>query len=304
VQNAFCTGFFYTFSLMKKKSHWISLRIFQPEPHDSLLRDIVLPFWEAKREEKVFSKAFFIRYSEGGSHLRLYFLSEPVGSSGQLEGEAKAWFAERLPEASVLAAEREVEWGRFAGEKGMQIAEEQFQFSSELTLALLSQNREIWSYDLALALAMQMQLTLALGFGLERNELPDFFARVSDFWLPFAFSEDRQVEALNVFEKAFSQQKEVFYQLCRECFQPESPWNAWQQGNTLILLKLKQAWEEGSLDASGLNRLPKDIPAETISWEIVRNSLLNEFIHLHHNRLGILNHDEPYLAYLLARSLS
>jgi thiopeptide-type bacteriocin biosynthesis protein len=284
--------------IMKNNVHWISLRLFHPEPHEGLLTDTIYPFLGENRE--AFSNTFFIRYSEGGPHLRLYLLPAEEDKRAELEQKAYHWFLEKLPENAVELFLRGEEVERFGGDVGMSISEEQFQFSSELVLALFAQNREQWNYDLALALSLQMQLTLALGFGLQNDELSSFFTTTADYWLPFAFPEEQRPLALNVFEKAYTSQKENFIELCADVRRTDSPWSAWQQGNALLSLKLKEAWEQDKLEVAGLSLLQKK---EAPEWQDVRNALLNEYIHLHNNRLGVLNHDEPYLAYLLARSL-
>lgn len=278
------------------RSRWVSFHLFTAEPLDRFLRDAVAPFVAAVLAERRASAFFFIRYWDGGPHIRLRFrtsVREP------LVRRTRAFF-ERYFEAhssgagSVQEIEYEPEVSRYGGEKGIVVSERQFEASSRAVLGAMS-GRE-WSYELAIGTAVQLHIIFASAMGFELAGAARFFAAVSERfamtrgWLPPNLTID---EAISQFAALFALQRDRLVALHR------SVWSALKEGQRFEQ-QWANRWARDNVEAAKRLRRARGLAA-TEPWTNGEHAIMISYVHMTNNRLGVLNRDEAYAAYVLMR---
>ncbi len=248
-------------------SEWLAAHVYTPAPRALLLGAAVPLFMH----EDV-RRFFFVRYGEGGPHLRLRFLVDDPQRFRPI-------VASTLADLEVRFMPYEPELERYGGTDGIAVAERQFDASSRTVLRVLHEGRD----PLAAAIAMHVTFAAAMGV----DAVPFFAALTRDFvrWHPDYVAEPAALDRIAAdYEARFTAQRAALVEPIAALAanrEPE-PWLAeWTAGMHAI---------ERELDA-----LPLD--ART------RHSILASYVHMTNNRLGVANPDEPYLAYLIKRSL-
>jgi thiopeptide-type bacteriocin biosynthesis protein len=267
---------------------WLSAYLVCDEPWTPLLRGGVRPFVETACASALCDRFFFIRYWEGGPHIRLRLRPARGVDPAVLRGQVDVAFGGRL---SVIHAAYEPELERYGGPERIDIAERQFEASSRAVLAALEED---WPYEKALGAAVTMHVAFAVAARWSRREAAAFFGRAIAglaHWLVGPQpSPEALRELLGAFADRFAPQREALRRhvdavweaaLGQEC--DGMPWLAdWTRESGTLLGELRDTLG-GRLDAA--------FP------------ILVSYIHMTNNRLGVANHDEAYLAFLLARSL-
>jgi thiopeptide-type bacteriocin biosynthesis protein len=267
---------------------WLSAYLVCDEPWTPLLRGGILPFVETACASALCDRFFFIRYWEGGPHIRLRLRPAMGVDPAELRGRVDAAFGGR---SSVIHTAYEPELERYGGAERMDIAERQFEASSRAVLAALE---EEWPYEKALGAAMTMHVAFAAAARWSRPEASAFFRRAIAglaHWLvgPQPAAEALR-ELLDAFAERFAPQREMLRRHVDAVWEVADsqdgagmPWLAvWSAESRTLLAELRGTFG-GSLDPA----LP----------------ILVSYVHMTNNRLGVANRDEAYLAYLLARSL-
>lgn len=277
-----------------------SLHIYAEEPHDALLVKTLWPIVFQLKESNQIDGAFFIRYfGDEGPHIRLRIIGQPsdlllreITDKIRENDEAISVKREKFDDKDLKL--------RFGGDYGASIALQQFRFSSEVIWGVMSENLEAWSYESALAVSLQMQLVMAGSFGLTLEEMKVFFKKSYIYWLPFSFKQQKTEELVGLFEKTFLSQKNNFLKVVKQAFDENNPWSSWKKGNSLVGGQLKML-----IDQEYIESIPNKylLPELGSKENALFHSFLAQLIHLHNNRMGIYNHDEPYLAYILHRVL-
>jgi hypothetical protein len=324
-----------------KQQPWLACYIYRPEPWESLLTEHVGPFARSVLKEGLAEQYFFIRYWERGPHIRLRFKGErrrmdetvrpkldqyfsqyfSENPSDREEPEAVASLPEErqwFPNDSVQYIEYEPETARYGGPVGLEISERQFQISSDTVLAVMEDRGE-WDYERAMGAAIQLHLGFAYALGMDLPEAISFYTRISKLWLARAFGyipgmareevEKRKEATLAAFAENFEKQKEVlvpFHQAIWEAFTDnvsfEQEWlNHWIEDMREIGHQLKSAQGEDKLEfpPSFTPDPNSTIPrSRQLLWVI-----LESYVHMTNNRLGILNRDEAFLGHLIHQSL-
>ncbi|MEL6556882.1 MAG: thiopeptide-type bacteriocin biosynthesis protein [Bacteroidota bacterium] len=323
-------------------SKWLAGYIYYGEPLDRVVEEAVIPFVTEVMKNDWVDNFFFIRYWERGPHIRLRFLGDPDKLEAELKpfwlkyfddyfakspserqepnfaddvAEEHRWF----PNNSVQFIEYEPETERYGGDDCLIISEEFFQHSSETIFELMSESEDEWGYDRALGAGIQMHLSMAFGLGMDRAQMIGFFDRYFARWLPRAyyffekdFSEEelkrRKKETLEAFESTYANQQEnliAFFNQIMELLEENDFADTWLE-----------TWVNGSKAAkSGLDSLiAKDAYTPTKYYEILEEggfskgnqiqwALFDSYVHMTNNRLGILNRDEAYLAFIISKTL-
>jgi hypothetical protein len=327
---------------MRSQISWLAAYLYYAEPWETFLCDAVLPFVENMKQQQLADQFFFIRYWEKGPHIRLrlkgknadlekyvkpalvkhftsYFQTYP---SSRVE---PAWVSslpdvqQWLPNNSIHFVTYEPETDRYGGKQGIAIAEKQFQASSEAVLNIL-QEKGKWEYSQALGVAIQLHLGFAAAAGMNLPEAKFFFSKVFENWLPKAFVaypkptspnelQTRRNEILQAFHHTYQMQKPVLLPLFqtiwtalnnREEF--EQAWfTTWLHHMQSIGRELRQVQMQGKL------LTPPNYPVlsqQLCSFEqLQRWAIYDSYVHMTNNRLGILNHDEGFVGYLLSKGL-
>jgi len=228
----------------------------------------------------------------------------------------QVWF----PNHSIQYIPYEPEIERYGGPEGILIAEKQFQASSEVVLNILAESQN-WSYERALGAAIQLHLGFAYALGMTLEEATAFFTRLFESWFGWGLGlfdyeknqpvndyEKQKSEFLELFENQFNLQKKMllpFHQTLWQALESragfENQWqNYWLQGMRDINDELLASQRSGQLNyPPGRQISPKiKVPkSRQLLWLI-----LNSYVHMTNNRLGILNRDEAYLGYLIKQS--
>ncbi len=315
---------------------WLAAYLYRAEPWERFLQEAVRPFVAETLEAGLAAGYFFIRYWERGPHIRLRFLGDPDVLARRLKPRLDDFFGEYFkrhpserrepeypesfpeeqrwfPNDTVQYIDYEPEVKRYAGPAGMPIAETQFQASSDAVLALLGDEPD---YDRALGAAIQMHLTFAHSLGLSLSDLRCFATLVFRGWLgrAYAYKQDAeqdyhlkmQEETLAAFRTTFENQRDTLvsfgqtlWSALDENVEFEQEWlNKWRADIRVFGREFGAARDAGLLELPDY-RFPRseEMP---VSEELQRYwFVLESFVHMTNNRLGVLNRDEAFLGYLI-----
>ena len=306
----------------------------------AVLLGCVDPAIERLKSAGALSRYFFIRYWEGGAHVRLRLLPAAGVGSRELR-EVLEPFIERFldeqpslfdpdpavmaplmrtlfeyeygsdefirifgPEGQIPLAENNSysyvpyrpEYDRYGGPHGIELSEEHFHVSSTIALeAIRESNSHIRTSTLGLAL--QLMLHFAAVFYGDKEQVAEFFRQYAQRWqalsVPTQIVEgfDRLYELQAGRIRAhFAQVQQIHERLEATESGALGKWLRhafWLREHILLL------FEEGSLALR---------PAAISSEEAIRR-LLNSYVHMMNNRLGVLILEEVYLAHLIVRAL-
>ncbi|MFT5167517.1 MAG: thiopeptide-type bacteriocin biosynthesis protein [Saprospiraceae bacterium] len=229
-----------------------------------------------------------------------------------------------LPNNSIQVKTYLREYGRYGGSSGMILSEEQFQLSSATVLDYFSTQEDAHAYHEILGAAIRLHISFVYSIGLSVSEAVTFFELIFENWLPAAFEifenntpeeviREKLKETMALFYESFEEQTEdliPFHQnlwddlKSGDSFESDAL-NNWIQENQRLSLELSQAAETGELSP----RTDPYILSEAFFQKVPeKNQLLwhifADYVHMTNNRLGILNQDEAYLAYLMMKSLN
>ena len=161
-----------------------------------------------------------------------------------------------------------------------------------------------------------MHLAFAYGLGMEIPESAHFFSRFFENWLPRAYYffekeiskqelEKRKKETLSAFEKSYKSQKNVLVPFFKTVWNAltnneefEQEWlNRWVNDMNIIGGRLRDIQKQGVLEPQKwyMQQKTDQFPVQNQELWVVYDS----YVHMTNNRLGILNRDEAYLAYLM-----
>ncbi|MCY9160072.1 thiopeptide-type bacteriocin biosynthesis protein [Bacillus atrophaeus] len=302
---------------------WSSLHVFF---HDfsnieTVLHRLIWPSLQSNIINAEIKKYFFIRYWEGGPHLRIryiiqegtdpeefterligswtdYLLKHPSAieleketfyQSHSLEGKSKniipslPWF----PNNSVQKVPYIPEIERYGGKVGIQIAEEYFCFSSEFVREIL-QNQHLNTNRMAVALdIMYIIFKSFCEDDLKMEEYEGFWSQYAKGWLDWESVE--YVEKIRL--KAEMQVKKLGEQLKVNL---ETMWNQFKLNGVYRGIKSNNLL--GMM--STIAQLTKSVPLIDFNNTSERR-IIGSYMHMHNNRLGVYPAQEAYLSLLL-----
>ncbi|SJZ65467.1 thiopeptide-type bacteriocin biosynthesis domain-containing protein [Chitinophaga eiseniae] len=277
------------------ESNWLSVHLFHAADLNRLLQLLVGPV-----VQQTGCPYFFIRYREGGQHIRLRLHVAP-GSLTEirrlLQDAAQAYFTaypscrekafptqQLQPNDTLQYIPYVRETSRYGNEQTMPLAEQQFGFSSAYVL------KEINRIDPSSALMHAIRLNVITLQAL--RETPEhtlnICRRFIQGWLPrlYAPQEDRaQQEAyfLQRMEERFAFYAPALTRAATELWNGNVPetLQAFAAGNSHVFAQYKQL---------GIQQEQLGVIARS-------------FLHMGHNRLGVANHDEAYIMYFTCKCL-
>ncbi len=326
-----------------KENAWIEVRLYYEEPWEEFLIKIIKPYCDTVLGSGAAERYFFIRYWERGPHVRLRFYGEAQTLEKILKPNIESHFSNFfdrkpsnrnepnyqknvLPDAvwqpnnSVQFVDYEPETSRYAGTYGMKIVEKHFFNSSQAVLESMENiGLKKWSYEQALGVAIKLHLSFVHAVGFDIFTAKNFFKEVFYHWLPLSIQRERITQAqqtqqnetiINTFEQAFIEQGESLMSyhaafwgiLLEDVGFDEEYLNEWHAAcrfskQEFMLAEAQELLEERPAQYQ-INFQTTLEAQDYLLWEIY-----SDFFHLTNNRLGILNHDESYLAYLMMRSM-
>jgi thiopeptide-type bacteriocin biosynthesis protein len=303
-------------------TEWYGLHIHRYTEQDAFLVDAVAPAVAPLYDSGVLERSFFLRYWQGGHHIRLRLrLAGPDPESGERHvrevagrlaahlaefpggpgptaeefGDAQATMAalesetpdELRPPDSIHRVPYTPEYGKYGGEEGVAIAERFFDRSSAVALAALRAIDGSSAKRLGTAFSMMLR-----GLGAARlspAEMAAFFAHYCVVWSPYVF--DR---FLDTWPDLLSQRRAPAAahaaRLLGLPHPPDTPSDPFGRA-------VHEAWQ--ALDGASGTVLPAvTLGGGDASPERRRQIVLLSYLHTHNNRLGLIPEQESFLGYL------
>ncbi|MEM9921267.1 MAG: thiopeptide-type bacteriocin biosynthesis protein [Bacteroidota bacterium] len=228
-----------------------------------------------------------------------------------------------LPNNTVQYIDYQPERERYGGTVGLQLAESHFHLSSSIVLAMLRQQGSDWHYDDAMGAAIKLHLSFVAAAGFDATEAFHFFNFFFSNWLPHSFryfhkrlSKQEYLqqadETLEAFRLAFESQKDILLPyheslwealMDEEAVFEEKLLNEWIEGNRKLKLRIDDAFEHNSIRRPFDYEFSPVLKQRLSRAQMVRWMFYADYLHMTNNRLGVLNKDEGYLAYLMKECL-
>jgi len=313
------------------ENQYLSFYIFYGEPWEPLLVKAIHPLMKKLLKDGLISQYFFIRYWERGPHIRLrlkkvneidevelsatvlkelnsYVVKNPskllMTPGMEARQAAESWNANN----QIVKIKYKPETSRYGGVEGLLLAELQFFASSRVVINEVLEASD-WSYDQALGAAIKWHVGFVFSLGITTDKIADFFEQNCRDWLPRAVgdknSKEQQEKILSQFTNAYTAQKTTVLPYIQGIWEQlqENPtgssdpvWENWLTINSAVYTNLQLLENTGLLT-----------PADTRSGEIYPTAsklwnILSDFVHLTNNRLGVMNRDEGFLAFMLAQA--
>jgi thiopeptide-type bacteriocin biosynthesis protein len=309
-------------SCLPSRSTWLYVRIYCPAAmSDDIVLHLMRPLEMELRAREYITRFFFIRYLEGGYHLRLRFYGERQALSGpvraRLNEEIARYFSER-----GYAVNEPLDWGpdgmddphwqpllppdarrptpsyeydrydpeveRYGGQQGLLVSEEHFQQSSYTAFAVIEHERA--GHGPRQNAALLLMEAAAEAFGMDDRQKLDAFGRQFSYWVPSLWV---TAEHLHQFAGEYDRFRS---HLCR--LLPTSRSMAAEHRSRTTWHSIVYRWraEMSSLyhQLTALERRG--------ALQVPPPDLLLSYLHMLCNRLGIFPREEACLAYLLHRS--
>ena len=281
---------------------WLSAHIFWAGPLDELLRGCVAPVVAYASRHRLATRFFFIRYAEGGPHVRLRLSVASAEAQQELTAYLLAQVADFQIKRQIKEAEAapvrvsfvpyEPETARYGGPAGLPLAEAFFEASSRAVLRWLSTPAVV--PDASRLPTAVLLHTLFVGACLPPALTTEWLGRYTDDWLPH----DPQAGLARSAEQAawralfaghYQRQRPALRELVQPC------WPATAPAQPLLPRWLASFRAAARRAAQSYQRAVPD-PAR-------RQAIYASLLHMTNNRLGVPNHDEAFVAYLLGAAI-
>lgn len=310
------------------KREWLSTYFYYASTVENFLVKAIKPFIRSLEDEGIIDGFFFIRYFEYAPHIRLRIRCDSVVQEERVKPRLIKHFNEfirRNPSTrdddellkalhsgqslktnntfEFISYEPEIE--RYGGTIGISIAEKQFEMSSRAVISALSDFNS-WDYSRRLGIALQLHLGFSYAMRFSAAQANLFFNNMDSSWRPAAnsilsLSQSKALEAdarvPKVFVEAFEKQKKTLIPFMTRI------WEGLNQGS-----KFEKKWfGQWVADMKRIfslceNAFTSKPDSATSSMHPLSNDfvIVSSYAHMTNNRLGISNHDESYLAFILA----
>lgn len=265
---------------------WLSVHIFYDDSLDFLLKKGIQPF--INKNNKFIFRWFFIRYTEGGQHIRLR-LKINKNQEAKIQTAVNDFFNDffqkinnenNLPKSRLVFIDYKPEIDRYGGKIGIEISEQLFQYSSEFVAEFIDVDS---NYENKLMIAALMNYNLGLVFFENKNQLNSFFEKIASNWLNFNIQHLQipQQQIIKTLKTIKNDTKSMILPLLLEYqynFKNdiEDDFCDWRKQHFKIKQQLLKS------------KLTKPI-----------SIILESYIHMNNNRLGISNFDESLVSDLL-----
>ena len=272
---------------------WVSLHLFYDGSLDFLLKKGVQPF--INKNKINFENWFFIRYMEGGQHIRLRLKIKakelPIFKNlmsqhfsdffKKFPSESFNYPDQIFPNNSIQFIDYETETIRYGGKKGLEISEQFFNYSSELILDFLNEDLD---YENKLLLAALINYNLGLICFTNQEHQHTFFENIATDWriLNLRKLQITERDFINNIKTIKAEAKPIIQPLLLEYLYNikndiEDDFSDWRKQINLIYQQLSNHYSH-----------TKSI-----------TTILKSYIHMNNNRLGISNSDESLVSELL-----
>jgi len=193
---------------------------------------------------------------------------------------------------SVQPAEYEPEIERYGGIDRLPIAESQFEASSRAVLAIIEDDNV--SYESAIGAAMRMHSIFAHALGLDRSNTIDFFSETARRFLRHpsigVHDETGETHFLAIFDRVFARNREALIAAQSDL------WSGLEEGSDF-----EEPW--AGRWHSDMREIGRRLHAARDRFGPQEIDIFQSYMHMTNNRLGIRNHDEPFVARIIERSM-
>jgi thiopeptide-type bacteriocin biosynthesis protein len=292
---------------------WISLYIFYQDLN-FLLKEGIIPFVNHICEKESIEKYFFIRYNQEGSHIRLrMYVSK--NDKAQIEEKTNRFFSKLLkenastrqfdhadfrPNNTFSYHEYIPEIYRYGGEKAILEAEHHFFESSKAVLSLID-NQDSWDIGIAQAKAIQLYTIFFNAVELTDDAIKKMMHIMNNnHWKRRAMEIAKTNDIDTIFSNLYARQKEIIERsvglvktiLVEDEIEPE-----W-----LKLFHESLVKTDGELDrifSNGEIVFDSESNIFENNQSDAKARIYVSYLHMLNNRLGLNNHDESYMAFVL-----
>lgn len=264
--------------------NWLSAHLFYNGELRSLLLEMVLPFLRANHY-----KAFFIRYGEGGPHIRLRLLIEEADIPNVRSQLLQA--GSEIDGLMIQFVTYEPEIVRYGNQDSIARAEEQFICSSDYVLTVLDNRRE-WDASSALLEALKMNIAIACALDIAALEMIAICRQFIQQWLTRLYDRSKPAAGqeqyyMTLLDARFNHYAELLLpvtvtlweELCEGRAAPDL--QTFMQSNQQVFREYKRL----GFDAQRMR------------------DITGSFMHMGHNRLGVSNLDESYIMFFTLKCL-
>jgi thiopeptide-type bacteriocin biosynthesis protein len=301
--------------------YWFPIYIYLDYRYiNPVLIHYLLPFCKQLKKEKVIKSYFFIRYNEGGSHIRIRFYATQhnidkhiIPSFADVWEALQAQFPKEMVHYTYAIYEPEVE--RYGGKWGIALAEAHFADSSQTIFSILRKNKQ-FDYAKALGYAMQLHFSFIWACRFSSSEAKfliqsmyiHWFESATDFYIrninPAAERNEARQTVMRSFEDSYKKQAAglsnfivSFWEALQEETYSEPVIKRWV-GCVLRIHKKYQA-----LDKRGKLSIYAELPDRYTDGNYKLSVIYESLFHMTNNRLGILNMDEGFIGFIMLKLL-
>ncbi|RFS26883.1 hypothetical protein DVR12_03615 [Chitinophaga silvatica] len=297
---------------------WLAVYIYLEGSFEYYLSKRVLPLARKLKRQKYIDKYFFIRYSDIGPHIRLRFYGSSHNIERYVKPQLELWLnslqIEDVIHYNILKyvyQDYEPEYSRYGEEQAMTIAETQFYSSSQTILKAITYKSEDYN-SWAIGFALKMHLCFIMSTGLCRSEAEILLQDVFKSWLFSATQILKNIDntsyleksetIIQAFENNYDKQKKnlgigldnFLSKIRNEDFKNIGWAKSWITTSKKTHKDLNKLLYQGKLFADWNFEVQE-------SYKII--FIYGSYIHMTNNRLGILNIDEAFIAFLLLKLL-
>jgi thiopeptide-type bacteriocin biosynthesis protein len=294
---------------------WLSLYLYYNKPWESLLVNAIKKISTDLLNNGPISQFFFVRYRDDskGDHIRWRLNVSGSHNLNVVSDTVSNYFSSyfrKFPSGGsdiIEVVPYEPEIKRYGGPKAILIAEEHFFQSSKIVLSIIDKHLSDWTYEISLGKALQLHLIFAHALKLNREQLHAYFTVCFHNGLthPFFLTKDRS-EFLNEFNSRLKLQTDVLLPQLRNLWHgldtgsefDDEDLNTWVNNTIATTDDITDCQQRGELSSPIKYSVDSAQQAIYDRWNIYQSMM-----HMTNNRLGIYNHDEPYLAYILKESI-
>lgn len=277
--------------------HWVYAQLFPPatlppveraQLADRLLLESLAPEFSALRRRQPY---FFVRFHEGGYHLRLRVLGRSQRCRQAVRRRMQELLLPALAQGSMLRfADYQPEIEKYCGEQGNRVAEQHFCDSSDVALQTLA--RSEGSRVLSALRLMQAALQAA---DLPEVEQALWCRAYYQYWWKAMGRQAQLAEE----DEAFFLRHQARIEAQLKQAQPDESEILWRQSVRRSCAQLMPLEQRGLLVDPMRER---DADHGRYAFPLTQLSMLPNFVHMLNNRLGVTVRQEMRLAHCLMRA--
>lgn len=304
---------------------WVSLHLFYHDDPLPLLLECVQPAVAELQARHALQRFFFIRYWQGGPHVRLRLLPRSEAEQEIIQelvtARAEAFFATHpaqfqigndeyvvlrsqrglaeygeedhtplYPNNSLSAIPYQPEYERYGGARALPLVEQHFMESSEIALALLQRKP---THDQLSGQALAMMFLAAFLCEEKLDIVRTSFENYHSWWKEASSYRLR-------FQALYVRQKQKIQDLMGRLTTLQHD----AQGQTDVLSRWISSIHTLKDRLAFLEQEQSGVPGASEEGRATLLEIVFSCIHMHNNRLGVSPIEEAYLAFLLKETLA